>query len=306
MPQYFSAKLSRCNCCPRRCDTDRLGGEISVCRTGAHALVAHTGLHHGEEPPVSGSRGSGTIFFAGCNLRCVFCQNWQISQLFSPTSVREMIPEKLAGEMLRLQSAGAHNINFVSPSHVVWQMADAIVLAREEGLTIPVVYNTGGYDSVDTLKEIRGLVDIFMPDIKYMEREPARRYSGAADYPEIIPGVLREMFDQVGPLETDREGVAKKGLLVRHLVLPGLTANSRKCLDVVAAISKEIPLSLMSQYSPQHKAARFPEINRTLLAREYHELVDYALSLGLETLYTQDISSRDTYLPDFDREEPFG
>ena len=305
MKVSFSNNLARCTCCPRRCDIDRLAGNISVCRTGAYALVTHAGLHHGEEPPISGSRGSGTIFFAGCNLRCVFCQNWQISQKFSEEDVREMKPHELAEEMLRLQTRGAHNINFVSPSHVIWQMADAIVLARKKGLTLPDVYNSGGYDSVDALKEIRGLVDIYLPDIKYMEREPARRYSGAADYPEIIPGVLQEMYDQTGPLQTTPGGIAVKGLLVRHLVLPGLTENSKKCLEVVAAISKEIPVSIMSQYSPQYNAFRFPEINRTLLPEKYYEVVDYALALGLETLYTQDISSRNHYLPDFDREEPF-
>ncbi len=301
----FSHFLTSCTCCPRHCGIDRLAGEISYCHTGAQALVAHSGLHHGEEPPLSGTRGSGTIFFAGCNLRCVFCQNWQISQRFTPASVRGMTPSALADEMLRLQEAGAHNINFVSPSHVIWQMADAILLARKKGLAIPVVYNSGGYDEVAVLREIRGLVDIFLPDIKYMETEPARRYSGAADYPEVIPGVLREMFDQTGPLQTDEEGVAVKGLLVRHLVLPGLTENSRKCLEAVAEISPQIPVSLMSQYSPQHNAHRFPEIDRTLRPEEYHELVDHAISLGFETLFTQDISSRDHYLPDFDREEPF-
>jgi putative pyruvate formate lyase activating enzyme len=268
-------------------------------------LVAHTGLHHGEEPPISGSRGSGTIFFAGCNLRCIFCQNWQISQHFTPATIQEMDPEELVNEMLRLQARGAHNINLVTPSHVLWQVADAIGIARGRGLIIPVVYNSGGYDSVEALKEIRGLIDIYMPDIKYMEREPARRYSGAVDYPEIIPAVLQEMFDQTGPLKTDKKGIATRGLLVRHLVLPGLVENSRKCLEVVAGISHEIPVSLMSQYSPQHKAARFPEINRTLSAKEYRKVVDYALSLGLETLFTQDISSQNNYLPDFDREKPF-
>ncbi len=301
----FSHFLTSCHCCPRHCGINRLAGETSFCRTAAHALVAHSGLHYGEEPPISGTHGSGTIFFAGCNLRCVFCQNWQISQRFSPATVRGMNPAALAGEMILLQEMGAHNINFVSPSHVIWQMADAILLAREKGLSIPVVYNSGGYDDVSALREIRGLVDIFLPDIKYMEEEAARRFSGAAGYPEIIPGVLQEMYEQTGPLETDEAGIAVKGLLVRHLVLPGLRENSRICLQTVAEISPQIPLSLMSQYSPQHNARRFPEINRTLRAEEYNELVEYAISLGFEILFTQDISSHETYLPDFDRDEPF-
>ncbi len=268
-------------------------------------LVAHIGLHHGEEPPISGTHGSGTVFFAGCNLRCVFCQNWQISQMFRQRGVVPMTPHDLAQAMLELQTHQAHNINFVSPSHVVWQMAESIRIARDEGLALPVVYNSGGYDAVEALRAIRGLVEIYMPDIKYMEHEPARRYSGAADYPDIVPGVLEEMYDQVGPLRTDDNGIAMRGMLVRHLVLPGLGENSRKCLQTLARISTKIPVSLMSQYSPQHKARHYPEINRSLTPAEYYELVDYALDLGFETLFTQDISSTDTYLPDFDRENPF-
>ncbi len=305
MKRDFSQHLSSCLCCPRHCGIDRLAGEISFCRTGTRALLAHAGLHYGEEPPISGTRGSGTLFFAGCNLRCVFCQNWQISQRFRPEGVREVTPEELATEMLRLQEAGAHNINFVSPSHVVWQMADAILLARDKGLTIPVAYNTGGYDDVEALREITDLVDIYMPDIKYMDNVLAKRYSGAGDYADIIPEVLQEMFRQTGPLQTDEAGIAVKGLLIRHLVLPGHPENTRRCLEVIASVSTEIPVSLMSQYAPRHHAGRFPEINRTLQPEEYREMVEYALSLGIETLFTQDISSRDNYLPDFDREEPF-
>ena len=268
-------------------------------------MIAHAGLHHGEEPPISGTEGSGTIFFAGCNLRCVFCQNWQISQRFDKSSVREITPEELAGEMLLLQEAGAHNINLVSPSHVVWQIADALILAREKGLCIPVVYNSGGYDSVDALLAIEGLIDIYMPDIKYMDNDLAKRLSGAGDYADVVPQVLQEMFRQTGPLKTTPEGIAVKGMLIRHLVLPGYVENSRRCLETIAEISTDIPVSLMSQYSPQFRAASHPDINRVVTAREYYDLVNYALSLGLENLFTQDISSRDHYLPDFDRESPF-
>jgi len=305
MSGHFMERLRRCEACPRRCGIDRLKGETSYCRTAAEVLVAHSGLHYGEEPPISGRRGSGTIFFAGCNLRCVFCQNWQISQRFSRETVTPLTPAELAEEMLYLQEKGAHNINFVSPSHVVWQVAEAILLARRQGLVIPIVYNSGGYDAPEAIRALRGLVEIYMPDIKYMENEPARIYSGAADYPDVVVEVLQEMYEQVGPLQTDGEGIARRGLLVRHLVLPGLTDNSRRCLETVAAISTRIPVSLMSQYSPRHRARQYPEIARTLHQEEYHPLVDYALELGFETLYTQDISSTDHYLPDFDRENPF-
>ncbi len=268
-------------------------------------MVAHAGLHYGEEPPISGTTGSGTIFFAGCNLRCAFCQNWQISQRFDKSTVREMNPGDIADEMLRLQEAGAHNINLVSPSHVVWQIADAILLARNQGLNIPVVYNSGGYDSVEALRAITGLIDIYMPDIKYMDNTLAKKFSGAGDYADIVPGVLEEMFRQTGSLETDAEGVAIKGILVRHLVLPGHPENSRKCLGMIASLSPAIPVSLMSQYTPQFRAANHPEINRRINAEEYYELVDYAGSLGFKTLFTQDISSQDHYLPDFEKNSPF-
>ena len=305
MRTFFSEQLSSCTCCPHQCGINRLAGETSFCRTEAKALVAHAGLHYGEEPPISGTTGSGTIFFAGCNLRCVFCQNWQISQRFDKSTVREMNPEDIADEMLRLQEAGAHNINLVSPSHVVWQIADAILLARNQGLNIPVVYNSGGYDSVEALRAITGSIDIYMPDVKYMDNALAKKFSGAGNYADIVPGVLEEMFRQTGPLETDAEGVAIKGMLIRHLVLPGHPENSRKCLEIIAGLSKDVPVSLMSQYTPQFKASSYPEINRRLEAREYYDLLDYALSLGLNNLFTQDITSQDQYLPDFNRKKPF-
>ncbi len=301
----FISKLSNCTCCPRQCGVNRLKGEKGFCRIGADVPVSHTGLHFGEEPPISGTRGSGTIFFTGCNLRCVFCQNHQISQDFDPHSVRYLTTEQLADEMLHLQGKGAHNINFVSPSHVVFQMADAIILAREKGLSIPVVYNTNGYDSVESLRLIRGLVDIYLPDIKYMESPIARQFSQAGDYPEIIPDVLAEMLNQVGLLKIDDEGLAIRGVLVRHLVLPGCLENSKQCLSLLADLDPEISVSIMSQYSPQYQACRYPQINRVLTIDEYAEITDFALEIGLENAFIQEIESRDYYLPDFEREQPF-
>ena len=269
------------------------------------AQIAHAGLHRGEEPPISGTRGSGTIFFAGCNLRCVFCQNHQISQEFQPSQTKTLTTEALADEMLRLADAGAHNINLVSPSHVVFQAADAIVAAKAKGLAIPIVYNSNGYDSVDALRQVRGLVDIYLPDIKYLSNDLAQRYSAADDYADIIPGVLGEMLDQVGHLELDDNGIARRGLLVRHLVLPGCVDNSRQCLALLAELSPATHVSIMSQYSPQYRAAQHPEINRPLTTREYDEVTDYALELGLENAFIQELDSRDRYLPDFDRDRPF-
>ena len=211
----------------------------------------------------------------------------------------------MADEMLRLQSEGAHNINFVSPSHMIFQMADAIQAARQKGLTVPVVYNSNGYDSIAALRQILGLVDIYLPDIKYMDNELSEKFSAADDYADVIPGVLREMLDQVGLLELDDDGIAVRGLLVRHLVLPGQLENSKVCLKFLAELSPEISVSIMSQYSPQYKADGVPELNRTLTTEEYDEITDSALELGLENAFIQTLKSQETYLPDFNRAEPF-
>ncbi len=301
----FSEQLNRCECCPRLCGVDRLAGKTGFCKVGGDSLLAHAGLHYGEEPPISGTRGSGTVFFAGCNLRCAFCQNWQISQEFEGSKTKSLSVKELADEMLRLQSEGAHNINFVSPSHMIFQMADAIQAARQKGLTVPIVYNSNGYDSVAALRQIRGLVDIYLPDIKYMDNTLGRKFSAVDDYADVIPGVLREMLDQVGLLELDDDGVAKRGLLVRHLVLPGQIENSKACLKFLAELNPEITASIMSQYSPQYEACGIPELNRTLTAEEYDEITDYALELGLENAFIQTLESQGNFLPDFNRAAPF-
>ncbi len=299
------AQLSNCVCCPRDCKINRLEGQFGFCRVRDGIQISHIGLHFGEEPPISGTRGSGTIFFAGCNLRCVFCQNYQISQEFQRFPVRTLTVEDLASEMLGLQRRGAHNINFVSPSHMIFQMAEAIEAAKRRGLTIPIVYNTNGYDAVDALRQIRGLVDIYLPDIKYLDNGLGRQFSAARDYADVIPGVLREMLDQVGHLEMDEEGIAVRGLLVRHLVLPGCLENSRQCLRFLAELSPGTFVSIMSQYSPQHKAGRYPTINRKLTKAEYDEITDYALDLGLENAFVQELESQEQCLPDFTNEKPF-
>lgn len=304
-PKSFSAQLDKCTCCPRKCGINRNIGQIGFCGIGADILVSHAGLHFGEEPPISGSRGSGTIFFCGCNLRCVFCQNYQISQEFQHLQNWSMTSEELAAQTIRLQNMGAHNINFVSPSHMVYQIADAIVMARVSGLTIPVVYNTGGYDSLESLKQIRGLVDIYLPDIKYMDNELARKYSGVRDYADIASKAIKEMLAQTGILHLDKDGVARRGVLVRHLVLPGHLENSRRCLEFLADLCPDIHVSIMSQYSPCHKAHEHPEINRSLTAEEYEEITDYALELGLDNAFIQDLESQGNYLPDFKKDSPF-
>jgi putative pyruvate formate lyase activating enzyme len=305
MNELLTDQLKSCTCCPRNCRVNRIEGKVAACRVGAEIQISHIGLHFGEEPPISGTKGSGTIFFAGCNLRCVFCQNHQISQEFQRSETRTLTLEELASEMLRLQDAGTHNINFVSPSHMIFQMGDAILAAKEKGLAIPVVYNTNGYDSVDALRQIRGLADIYLPDIKYMDNSLGKQFSAVRDYSKVIRGVLREMLDQVGQLQLDNEGIAFRGLLVRHLVLPGHLDNSRKCLRFLADLSPELFVSIMSQYSPQHKAGHYPEINRTLTEKEYQEITEYALDLGLENAFVQELESQEHCLPDFAQESPF-
>jgi len=305
MDELFADQLASCGCCPRRCGAQRLAGKTGFCRIASHVQVSHAGLHFGEEPPLSGTGGSGAIFFAGCNLRCVFCQNYQISQEFEQHDTRTLSTDGLVQEMLRLQAMGAHNINFVSPSHVVFQMADAIRAARRRGLTVPIVYNSNGYDSVAALRQIRGLVDIYLPDIKYLDNELGKAFSAVDDYAEVIPGVLLEMLDQVGHLVVDDDGIGVRGLLVRHLVLPNCLDNSRKCLSFLAELSPQITVSIMAQYSPQYRAGDFPRLNRALTGDEYDAIVDAALELGLENAYVQELGSQDHYLPRFDLEQPF-
>jgi putative pyruvate formate lyase activating enzyme len=284
---------------------NRIAGKTGFCRVGSAIEISHAGLHFGEEPPISGTRGSGTIFFNGCNLRCIFCQNYQISQEFQQGRTRTLTTDELASEMLRLQDNGAHNINFISPTHMIFQMADAIEAARGKGLAVPVVYNSNGYDSVDALKQIRGLVDIYLPDIKYFDNTLGKRFSAVDDYADVVSGVLLEMLDQTGDLQMNDDGIALRGLLIRHLVLPGQLDNSRRCLDFLAGLSQSIHVSIMSQYSPQYKAGNYREINRTLTVDEYDEIISYAHGLGLENAFIQELESQSHYLPDFDQELPF-
>ncbi len=268
MNRSLTDQLTRCECCPRKCGVNRLKGKSGFCGIHSGIQISHSGLHFGEEPPISGTKGSGTIFFSGCNLKCVFCQNYQISQEFQRGHTQTLTTVELASEILRLQDEGAHNINFVSPTHMIFQMAEAIQIAKEKGLVVPVVYNSNGYDSVNALRQIRGLVDIYLPDIKYLENEHGKQFSEVDDYADIVPGVLREMLAQVGHLEMNDDGIAVKGLLVRHLVLPGYLNNSRRCLHFLADLSPDTFVGIMLQYSPQHKACDYPGINRKLTKNE--------------------------------------
>lgn len=273
------ALLESCQICPRRCQVNRLNDERGYCRTGRWARVASYTPHFGEEPPLVGRSGSGTIFFSGCNLSCVFCQNWDISQL---DAGREVKAEELARMMLALQEEGCHNINFVTPTHVVPQILEALVLARRDGLSVPLVYNSGGYDSVEALHLLDGIIDIYMPDAKYGSDGPAQKYSHAPGYTAVMKAALKEMHRQVGDLVMDDEGIARQGLLVRHLVLPAGAAGTE---EVVRFISQQISthtyLNVMAQYRPEYQACRFPELDRPITAREYAQAVHLAEEAGL-------------------------
>ena len=275
--------LEDCDLCARYCRVNRRQGiEGAVCRTGARAVVASFGPHHGEEDPLRGWAGSGTVFFSWCNLRCVFCQNWDISQRGIG---REVEPRELADMMLELQAKGCHNINLVSPSHVVAQIIAAVADAVPRGLRLPLVYNTGGYDSPEALALLDGIVDIYMPDMKYGDSALARKYSKVRNYVEANRAAVKEMHRQVGDLVLDARGIAQRGLLVRHLVLPNGIAGTEQLLSFLAEeISANTYLNLMDQYGPCYRADEYPEIDRPITAAEYREALDAAARHGLARL----------------------
>ncbi len=275
------AALASCQVCPRNCRVDRLHDRTAVCRSGRLARVASYFPHFGEEDCLRGWNGSGTIFFAWCNLRCVFCQNFEVSQ---EGEGQPVTPERLAAMMLELQARGCHNINFVTPEHVVPQILEALPLAIRGGLRLPLVYNTSAYDSLDSLRWLDGVVDIYMPDFKLWDRATAKRYLKAPDYPDAARAAIAEMHRQVGPLVLDEHGLAKRGLLVRHLVMPGLLEETRAILNWLAReLSTDTYVNVMAQYYPAGvvSAEKYPEINRRLSPDEFGEAVRLAREAGL-------------------------
>ncbi len=272
-----------CRLCPRHCRVDRRRGQFGVCRTGDRAAVASYGPHFGEEPPLVGTYGSGTIFFAHCVLRCVFCQNYEIS--LSGEGAVSVEPRELAAIMLRLQALGCHNINLVSPTHVTPMVVEALEIAAAQGLRIPLVYNCGGYESSEALRVLEGIVDIYMPDMKYADADTARRLSKAPDYPEHNRAAVLEMHRQVGDLKLDERGVAFRGLLVRHLVLPGNLAGTREVVRFLAEeVSRDTYLNVMAQYRPEHRAWQHPPLDRHIRSEEYRHALQEARAAGLRRL----------------------
>ena len=278
--------LSSCHLCPRSCGVNRLVGERGFCGAGRLAKVAAASVHHGEEPPFSGTRGSGTIFFSHCNMKCLFCQNYPISQYGNG---REMDTETLAGEMLRLRDLGVHNVNFVTPTPHAPQMLDAILLARGKGFDLPVIYNTNGYDALETLALLDGVVDIYLPDAKYLSAELAETASGTPDYARHNEAAIDEMVRQVGFLSSGDDGIAARGVLVRHLVLPGRVGETEAVLArLLQTHGPELPLSLMGQYFPAWLAPTAAGFDRKVTRKEYDRAIEAASMLGLRNVFLQE------------------
>jgi len=270
--------MGGCGLCPRNCGVDRAAGQLGSCRVGPGAIVTSAGAHFGEEPVLVGPGGSGTIFFGGCNLHCVFCQNFDISQHASGTPAS---PRQIAEMACSLGGRGCANVNFVSPTHVAHAVAEAVVLARRDGLAVPVVYNCGGYESVQTLRLLDGLVEIYMPDFKYADAGAGKKYSDVDDYPAVAEAALGEMYRQVGPLKTDAAKLAVRGVLVRHLVMPNDLAKSREVIDIVAEAAPGCAVNVMGQYRPAYRAEEFAELMRRPDWKTVRSLRDYAASSGL-------------------------
>jgi putative pyruvate formate lyase activating enzyme len=304
----MEARLENCEICPRNCRVNRLQSEMGFCHSGLLPIVDTVCQHLGEEPPISGTKGSGTVFFSNCNLRCVYCQNHQISQNWRKEKVKEISFQELAEKLLYLQNElGCHNINFVSPSHFVPQILKTLELAAPMGLKIPLVYNTSGYDALETIKALDGIIDIYLPDLRYASNTIAKFYSQAPNYVEHARNAIKEMYRQVGNLIADENGIAQRGLIVRHLILPGGLAGSEESLTwLTKEVSSDVNLSLMAQYYPAHNAARFPVLSRGITEAEYNEVVDLLDKLGIENGWIQEMSAPDNYQPDFEREShPF-
>ncbi|MDV3428593.1 MAG: radical SAM protein [Bacillota bacterium] len=292
-------ELENCRLCRRNCNVNRLMGETGYCRSGLDIKLAKASLHLWEEPPLSMGKGSGTVFFSNCNFSCVFCQNYKISQ---EGIGKDISIERLSEIFLNLQQKGANNINLVTPTSYVPQIIEALKISKKEGLTIPIVYNTNSYENTETIKSLRGLIDIYLPDIKYYSDKYAVKYSNAPNYFDTAKNAVFEMFNQVGDTELGPDGKMKKGVIIRHLMLPGLLFDSKKILDFVYNTFKNrVYLSLMNQYTPFYKSSDYKEIDRKISRKSYDALIDYALSIGIEKGFIQeDETQSESFIPDFD------
>jgi putative pyruvate formate lyase activating enzyme len=286
--------LSCCAICPRKCKVNRLIDQKGFCKTGLKARVYSFMAHHGEEPPVSGENGSGTIFFAGCNMACVYCQNYEFSQ--EPCPAKEATDRDLANIMLELQNCGCHNINFVTPTHVMPQILKALLIAIPEGLNIPLVYNTSGYELPEMIKLLEGIMDVYLPDMRYADNQTAIKYSSAPDYPRLNQESLKEMQRQTGIAQIDKSGLIKKGVIIRHLVLPENLSGTDRIMEFIAReLSPDTYISLMSQYMPCYKSDKFPGLNRRISLDEYAQAQEIMQKLGLHNGWTQESHGLDRF-----------
>jgi putative pyruvate formate lyase activating enzyme len=291
--------LKSCRLCPRNCGVNRLDGQSGFCNSGCGIKIAKVSLHHWEEPCISGTNGSGTVFFSNCNLRCVFCQNHKISQ----ESVGKMVSiEELSHIFLEQQKRGAHNINLVTPTHYVPQIIEALRISKQNGLTIPILYNTNSYEDRDTIKSLKGHIDVYLADLKYYKNEYAEKYSNARDYFYYASNAIDEMFNQTGEVKFDSNGMIKNGLIVRHLMLPGLLFDSKKIIDhIYSSYGDAVFISLMNQYTPLYNSIIYPEINKKLKPKHYDSIIEYCLGLGIQNAFIQEPgTSSEIYVPDFD------
>lgn len=289
--------LSKCDICPRKCEVNREKGELGFCKIKDKIKIARYSLHYWEEPIISGETGSGTIFFSGCNLKCIFCQNYKIS---SENMGKEISVERLKEICLELQNMGANNINLVTGTHFLPLIKEALILAKKEGLTIPIVYNTSSYENVESLKEMEGLIDIYLPDLKYYDNKLAENFSLANNYFEIATNAIKEMVRQTGKPVIENN-IMKKGVIVRHLLLPNHLEDSKKIIKYLHdTYDEDIYISIMNQYTPIKKFDKYPELNRTLTDKEYDELVNYACDLNITQAFIQEGETcKESFIPDF-------
>ena len=292
-------ELEKCKICPHNCGVNRLNGNIGRCKSNGNIKLAMASIHNFEEPCISGENGSGTVFFSNCNMNCVFCQNYKISQ---QGLGREISIEELAEIFIDEQNKNAENINLVTPTMYVYHIIEAIKIARNKGLKIPIVYNSNGYENVETIKKLKGYIDIYLPDLKYYDDDLAFKYSGVKNYFENATSAIKEMYNQVGSPVLDENGMMKKGLIIRHLVLPNNLQNSKEVLKWINDnIDKNVFVSVMAQYFPTNRAKEFPEINRKLTKEEYEEIENYLYSLDLDNGYIQELGEHEEeYVPDFE------
>lgn len=293
--------LSKCMLCPRKCGVNRLENQRGFCGAGDRVKVARAALHHWEEPCISGDVGSGTVFFSYCTLKCVFCQNFDISQC---QAGKEISIERLGEIFLELQDKGALNINLVTPTHFVPQIIEALKIAKNNGLKLPVVYNSSGYETIETIKLLNGYVDVYLPDMKYFNSKYSTKYSKAPEYFNYAKEALNEMVKQVGEPVFNKDGIIKKGVVIRHLMLPGLLFDSKKVIDYIYKnYGNKVFISLMNQYTPLDHVKEYPEINKTLNPKHYDALINYALELGIKNGFIQEEgTAKESFIPPFDYE----